>query len=67
MITRWEPELFEAYWYVYNFVRVSTSLWMNDRGDNRLYDTGNCFKTKEQAEMALEKIKQVLMGVHDEK
>ena len=40
--------------------------WFDDATDKRMYESGNCFQTREQAEAALEKIKAVLMEVHDD-
>ena len=40
--------------------------WYDDGFDNNVHAFGNCFKTREQAEVALEKILAVLMEVHDD-
>lgn len=69
MSTRWKPEIGDSYWsirvrsggaYVVEFA------WIADVTDSINYADGNCFKTKKKAKEALEKVKQVLMEVHDE-
>ena len=46
---RWEPEHNEHYWLIEG-ESIHESLWFNDADDNWRYLTGNCFKTKEEAE-----------------
>lgn len=69
MTTRWKPTHGERYWtisiepadgYVY------PARWYDEGFDNNVHAFGNCFKTREQAEMALEKIKKVLLEAHDD-
>ena len=70
MKERWNPEYDERVWFVTiddvdNEVRPTR--WYNYSARcKRLYESGNCFKTKEQAEAALEKIKKVLLEAHNE-
>ena len=69
MTTRWKPEYANRYWYITVDeidADVSPTIWTDETIDRRLYGYGNCFKTREQAEEALEKIKQVLLEAHDE-
>lgn len=68
MTTRWKPAYGEQYWNIVLGIKglaIDWSCSAESSIDNRLYDIGNCFKTRERAEAALEKIKQVLMEVHD--
>lgn len=47
---RWKPNINKRYYYVSDF-GVVHSVWFNDdKYDEWLYITGNCFKTKEEAE-----------------
>lgn len=46
----WEPNENERYWVSDNVGNVDNVRWDNDRFDNWHYLTGNCFKTKEEAE-----------------
>ena len=69
MTTRWKPEWDEIYWFVTVDDGDNEALptrWFNDVEDTKMHESGNCFKTKEQAELALERIKKVLMEAHDD-
>lgn len=50
---RWKPIDREYYWYVDDLGDVEDCCYRNDREDNLRYLTRNCFKTKEEAEVAL--------------
>lgn len=56
----WKPECLEVYWYVSAEGILYESKWINHRFDNYRWLTGNCFKTKEEAERYLHK--QILLG-----
>ena len=47
---RWEPDENEKYWISDGVGNIDSLIWDNDRYDNWHYLTGNCFKTKEEAE-----------------
>lgn len=51
----WKPEDNEKYFYVSRRGVINICRWINDTTDNGCYEIGNCFKTKEEAEFALEK------------
>lgn len=53
----WKPEYNEFYFYISKYGAVGNSIWENDHVDNGCYGIGNCFKTEEEAEFALEKAK----------
>lgn len=53
----WKPEYDEWYFYVSGYGVIGSNVWINDYTDNGYYKIGNCFKTKEEAEFALEKVK----------
>lgn len=44
-------------------IQVDDYKWTGDVVDENLYDMGNCFKTKEEAEAKLEQIKKLLLEV----
>lgn len=52
----WKPN-FNEYYYTINGYAVMIEIFMNDNSDKMRYALGNCFKTKEEAEFALEKQK----------
>lgn len=68
MNERWKPECYEKYWFVDTGCK---SVVMNcgcllGYFDHCQYDSGNCFKTKEEAEAAAEKVRDLLLSLHDE-
>ena len=69
MSTRWKPSSGDRYWTVslepaegYAY----PARWYGESFDNNVHDFGNCFKTREQAEVVLEKIKKVLLEAANE-
>lgn len=56
--TRWKPEMGQTYYYVVGDGRVYDDTWVNDSAvDNGRFEIGNCFKTREEAERAVEYLK----------
>lgn len=55
----WEPENDEKYYYAYSMGGVYSDYWTGSLEDKNRYLIGNCFKTKEDAEFAIEKLKVV--------
>lgn len=53
----WEPEKDETYYYSYSDGSIEEATWDNINVDKNRYAIGNCFKTREEAEFALEKQK----------
>lgn len=52
----WKPESNETYFYISGCGVISSRIWINNNDtNNKYYGIGNCFKTKEEAEFALEK------------
>ena len=47
---RWKPNEYETYWLVDNCGGAGEVTWQNGDYDKWHYLTGNCFKTKEEAE-----------------
>jgi hypothetical protein len=64
MSERWKPEEGEQYWII-AFSEVVQSEWREDCADLSRWRMGNCFKTKEEAESAAEKVKALLLSLHD--
>lgn len=53
---RWKPKNGERYWYIPHCGDIASTSWSNYCDlDADLFTMGNCFKTKEEAEFALEK------------
>ena len=61
MTTRWKPTSGERYWTISADGYAYPARWYGESFDNNVHAFGNCFKTREQAEDTLEKIKQVLL------
>lgn len=53
----WKPEKDETYYYSYSDGSIEEATWDNVNVDKNRYAIGNCFKTKEEAEFALERQK----------
>lgn len=53
----WKPEKDETYYYSYSDGNIEEATWDNLNIDKNRYAIGNCFKTKEDAEFALERQK----------
>ena len=65
MNERWKPMKGETYWVVGRDATVHKFKWSSDGYDSDNYDIGNCFKTKEEAQAAAEKVKTLLLSLHD--
>ena len=66
MCERWRPKHGDKYWIVdtYCCQEVRATNWLNDT-DNANYKCGNCFKTKKEAKAAAEKVKELLLSLHE--
>lgn len=53
----WKPNYGRKYFYINDCGGIMNSEWYDDRIDSEFYKIGNCFKTKEEAELELERIK----------
>ena len=62
---RWKPKDKQKYYFVIlgTHLEVAWHAWDNDKIDNDLYQSGNCFKTEEEAKAKLEQIKKLLLEV----
>ncbi len=57
---RWKPERNNVYYLINSEGSLETYIWSNDTIDNRCFNFGNCFKTKEEARVMAEKVKALL-------
>ena len=53
----WKPKINERYLFFDNVASINTEIWTQHRLDEERYSIGNCFKIKEDAEFAVEKLK----------
>lgn len=63
---KWKPIKDVRYFHIIitgGTIQVDDYRWAGDGIDEHLYDMGNCFKTKEEAEAKLEQIKKLLLEV----
>jgi hypothetical protein len=65
MSERWKPEYGETYYYVWTTGHTASTFWTNTISDKNLFERGNCFRTEKEAESAAEKIKALLLSLHD--
>lgn len=56
----WKPEENETYYYSYSYGNIDEDTWDSTNEDRNRYALGNCFKTKEEAEFALERQKVIM-------
>lgn len=59
-LPRWKPKYDENYYQINGFGEVVGDIWYNTQIDESFYKFGNCFRTKEEAEAARDKIKEIL-------
>ena len=52
----WKPAIGESFWCVDSWGGVIPTTWENSLSDNWRYNSGNCFRTKEEAEFYKEKL-----------
>ena len=57
---RWKPKIGDAYYYIDCFLDVVDDIWSDDRMDALVYTSGNCFKTKEEAQKYADKFIEIL-------
>lgn len=59
---RWKPKYDEEYYFVQAVALVGGYIWRDDGPDNKLYNLGNCFKTREEAEAKAQEVAKVFKG-----
>lgn len=67
-MARWKPLVGESYWIIELYPIIGVFQITSDGfvKDDNLYNCGNCFRTKRQAEIALEKIRETLIEFQEE-
>lgn len=66
-MARWKPKVGEKYYIVGTITcGVNYYIWDDEETDRGFYKIGNCFKTREEAERALEMVKELLLSLHGE-
>lgn len=67
MAERWKPNNRKEYFYVnLSCADPKSDTWLNTDIDENRWENGNCFKTKEEAEYAAIKVKELLLSLHPE-
>ena len=56
----WKPEYKGCFYLINTTGEVIERIWVNSRFDKLCLEFGNCFRTKEEAEAARDKIKELL-------
>lgn len=64
---RWKPERCNCYWVVdFGYTKkVKPVRWNDDNIDTMTYNSGNCFKTEAEAQAAAEKVRALLLSLHE--
>ena len=57
---RCKPKIGDTYYYIDCFLDVIDDIWSDDRMDALVYTSGNCFKTKEEAQKYADKFSEIL-------
>ena len=58
-MSKWKPKIGEEYWYIgIEYIsEVWSNTWYGDELEEKYFTVGNVFKTKEEAEFQLERLK----------
>lgn len=59
-LPKWKPKYKGNYYFVDDRGKIIPSMWDDTNSDNLRYELGNCFRTPQEAEIAANKIKEVL-------
>lgn len=57
---KWKPKIGDNYYYIDLFLDVVDDIWSDDRMDDLVYTSGNCFKTKDEAQRYADKFSEIL-------
>ena len=55
-----KPKIGDNYYYIDCFLDVVDDIWSDDRMDDLVYSSGNCFNTKEEAQRFVDKFCEIL-------
>jgi hypothetical protein len=61
---RWKPGKDAGYYVIVADGNIDYEIWEGDDSDLQSWGFGNCFQTREEAEYARDKIKEVLSNFH---
>ena len=59
-LPRWKPKHGDYYYFINYKGMAMRNTWFNSVNEYTMYEFGNCFKTFEEAELARDKIKEIL-------
>lgn len=62
---RWKPKLGEEYWFIWDTGQIKNQVWGTWSYDERRWNIGNCFQTRQEAERAREGLQAYLRRFHD--
>lgn len=66
-MSRWKPMKNEEYYYVQGTADLYEEAWYGGYIDERRFEVGNCFRTREEAQVAAGKMKKLLLSLHADK
>ena len=55
-----KPKIGDNYYYIDCFLDIVDDIWSDDRMDDLVYTSGNCFKTEEEAQKYADKFSEIL-------
>ena len=59
-LPKWKPKHGDYYYFINYKGMAMRNTWFNSVNEDIMYEFGNCFRTKEEAEAARDKIKELL-------
>jgi hypothetical protein len=62
---RWKPKPGEEYWFIWDTGQIKNKVWGTWSYDERRWNIGNCFHTRQHAERAREGLQAYLRRFHD--
>ncbi len=63
---RWMPEQYMAFFYVGGSGETLSDGWIGTQRDYDLHAFGNCFSSREKCNFAAQKVKELLLKIHEE-
>jgi len=62
---RWKPKHGEEYWFIWDTGQIKNKVWGTWSYDERRWNIGNCFQTRQHAERAREGLQAYLRRFYD--
>lgn len=53
----WKPKKYDEYYIITGYGEIHSDTWHDSNHNELVYSIGNCFRTKEEAEFAVERLK----------